>query len=61
MATVEWTPESVSELIALYEDRPCLYNTKAKEYFNRNLRNKSLEEIAKKLGKTGEFCSFLCS
>ena len=54
MATVEWTEGVVSELITLYEERPCLYNTKAKDYFNRDLRRKSLEEIANILGKTGE-------
>ena len=55
MATVEWTEGMVSELITLYEERPCLYNTKAKDYFNRDLRRKSLEEI----GKTGEsWCNF---
>ena len=47
MAAVEWTASSVSELITLYEERPCLYKlkTKAKEYFNRDQRSKALEEM----------------
>ena len=45
MATFEWTEVNVGELITLYEERPCLYNTKSKDYFNRNYRSKTLEEI----------------
>lgn len=54
MATVELTVSAVSELITLYEEKPCLYNTKLKDYFNRDLRGKALQEIADKLGRTGE-------
>lgn len=53
MASFEWTEVNVSELISLYEERPCLYNTKSKDYFNRDHRSKALDEIAKKLGTTG--------
>ena len=41
------------ELINLYEERPCLYNTKCTDYHNRDHRRKSLEEIANKIGTTG--------
>ena len=54
---LEWTEQKVRELIVLYEERPCLYNTKSKEYHNRDLRNKSYEEIASQLGITGNSTS----
>ena len=53
MATV-WTIERVSELIDLWEDRPCLYNTKHTTYFNRDLRSKSLSAIAAAIDLEGE-------
>ena len=56
MATVEfrWTEERIEELIVLFEDRPCLYNTKLKDYFNRDKKKKALDEIAAALGATGK-------
>ena len=42
----KWTEERVDELIMLLEERPCLYNTTLKDYFNRNSKRKALEEIA---------------
>ena len=36
MAT--WSYQKTCELIELYEAHPCLYNTKHKEYHDRNLR-----------------------
>ena len=50
MAAV-WTTAKVVSLIALYEERPCLYETTSKEYFNRDLRNKALQEIVESLGE----------
>ena len=58
MATVEsfeWTEAVVSELI---QERPCLYNTKSPNYFNRDRKNKALDEISKTLGTTGD--AFIC-
>lgn len=37
--------EMTKSLITLYENYPVLYDVKAKEYHNRNLRNKALHEI----------------
>ena len=44
--TYTWTAEKIFELIDLYEERLCLYDTKHKDYFNRDLRGKALAEIA---------------
>ena len=49
-----WTDEQVEHLIALFEERPCLYNTKIKTYFNRDLKKKANEEIAEALSITGK-------
>ena len=38
--------EKTSELIELYEERRLLYNTKDKNYRNRDLRSKALAEAA---------------
>ena len=49
MATVcmkyKWTKERFDQLIALIEERPCLYNTKKKECFNKEKRY-TLDDIA---------------
>ena len=54
MAAV-WTMDKITELIDLYEDYPCLYNTKDKNYHDRDCRNKAVAEIAAKLEITGMF------
>ena len=48
-----WTQEKVEQLIGLYEDRPCLYNTTLKEYHNRDARKKTIEELATILEVSG--------
>ena len=53
MAT--WSYEKTCELIELYEAHPCLYNIKHKEYHDRNLRGKALEEISTALEIPGTF------
>ena len=53
-SSFRWTEEHIDELIALYEDRPCLYNTKSRNYFNRDLRRKALEEIGTAIGSNGK-------
>ena len=60
MAIFNWSEEVVEELISLYEARPCLYDIKSKEYFNRNKRNKALQEIGEALGTTGKMFIFEC-
>ena len=37
-----WSSSRTVELIELYEAHPCLYNTKLKEYHDRNLKSKAL-------------------
>ena len=54
MASLAWTAERVSELIDLYENHPCLYNTKRKDYSNRNARSEAIEAIASTLHVTGK-------
>ena len=49
-----WTDERVEDLIALFEERPCLYNTKIKTYFNRDLKKKAIEDITEAPGITGK-------
>ena len=46
LSMAHWTTEKTEELIGLYEARSCLYNTKLKIYFNRDARQKAIEEIA---------------
>ena len=53
-SSFRWTAEHIDELITLYEDRPCLYNTKSRNYFNRDLRGKALEEIGTAMGINGK-------
>ena len=55
MATVElrWTEERVDNLIVLLDERPCLYNTKLRDYFNRD-KKKAVDEIAAVPGITGK-------
>ena len=53
MAGQVWTADKIAELIDLLGGRPCLYNTKLKEYFDRDARRKAHEEIATALGVTG--------
>ena len=55
MASFEWTAETSDQLISLYEERPCLYNTTLKEYHNRDARKKALEEIATTLKVSGVY------
>ena len=56
MATSErrWTEERIESLITLLEERPCLYNTKIKSYFNRDIKKKALDDIAALLDITGK-------
>ena len=59
MVTVElrWTEERVDNLIVLLGERPCLYSTKLRDYFNRD-KKKALDEITAVLGITGKLHFF---
>ena len=48
-----WTDDRLEFLIDLYKEGPYLYNTKHAEYFNRDMRNKALSDMAKEIGTTG--------
>ena len=53
MASTKGSTERVERLIELYEARSCLYDTKSKEYFNRDKRTKALQEISDALNVPG--------
>ena len=50
-----WTADAISELISHYQERPCLYDTKIKDYFDRDKRSKALAEIAELLKVNGKY------
>ena len=54
MAAVVWSVETIGKLIELYEERSCLYNTKMKEYHDRDLRKKAMDEISTAMEISGE-------
>lgn len=41
-----WTNQSISTLIENYSQQNCLYDTKLTLYHNKNIRQKTLEDIA---------------
>ena len=45
-----WTDERTERVIALFEERPCLFNTKIKDYSNRDKKGKAYDEIANAMG-----------
>ena len=53
-----WSNEKVSELIELYESKPCLYKTTDKDYHNRDLRKKAHAEISEMIGFPGRLYQF---
>ena len=54
-----WNSDRTEQFIALWESKPCLYDTTKEEYHNRNAKKKAKEEIAKALGITGESASLI--
>ncbi len=50
-----WTTEKVTELIDMYKQYSCLYNTKDKDYHNRNLRSQAISNLAKAMGCEGNY------
>ena len=61
MATVElrWMEERVDNLIALLDERPCLYNMKYIDYINRDKKKKALDEIAAVLALQVSYTFFI--
>ena len=41
-----WTDTRIDSLITLLKSHPCLYNTSLKEYINRDLKKKAMENMA---------------
>ena len=48
-----WSDEKQQVLIDIFQEKAYLYNTKHKDYFNRDIRNKVLNEMATEFGTTG--------
>ncbi|KAH8033645.1 hypothetical protein HPB51_014926 [Rhipicephalus microplus] len=46
----EFTHDIESELIALVEERPCLWNSKDIHYHNRHVKEMAMREITERLG-----------
>ena len=40
------------KLADIWPDYPCLYDVRSRDFKNRDLRDKSMQEIAEKLGQT---------
>lgn len=39
------TKEFITEFINIYQSFPCLWQTKSKEYMNKNMKNKAYEKL----------------
>ena len=46
MVEIKWTEKRVDELVTLFEERPCLYNMKPREYPYKNKKTSTLDDIA---------------
>ena len=53
MAAFHRSNAKVEQLIDMLENRECLYNTKSKDYHNRDKRRSATQEIATALTATG--------
>ena len=45
-----WKESTTEKLLQLYRDNPCLYDSKCKDYHNRDTKRKVLEDIARTIG-----------
>lgn len=54
MARLVWSKVNTEELIVVYEENSILWDTKNKEYRNREKKIKILQEISVKFGCTSE-------
>jgi len=50
-----WRDDLVQELIEMYRERTCLYDSKSKDYHNREMKKRCYEEMAEQVGASGEF------
>lgn len=50
-----WKESTTEKLLQLYKDNPCLYDSKCKDYHNRDTKRKVLEDIARSIGVTSKF------
>ena len=57
MATHDVVADIMSEgkIADLWPDYPCLYDVKSPDFKNRDLRERSFQDIAEKVGKSGKF------
>ena len=51
---VRWTREMEGCLVAMWEQRECLYNVASNDYTNRVMKESALGEIARAVGVAGE-------
>ena len=49
-----WSMQKTPRLIEFYEENPCLYNTKEKQYHDRSLKSRVLVEILTALDVSGQ-------
>ena len=59
MAASKWSYGGIEELITEYEKYPWLYNTKLKDYKNRDKKRAAFIAIATAFGKSGELTACL--
>lgn len=43
----EWTREILTDFIEMYRSHTCLWQIKAKEYTNKNLKNRAYDELVR--------------
>ena len=51
----------MQELIEMYRERTCLYDSKSKDYHNREMKKRCYEEMAEQVGSSGEFLGAIAS
>ena len=56
MVELKWTEKRVDEFITPFEERPCFYNMKPREYLNRNK-----ETSARYCDIVGNYCCTIAS
>jgi hypothetical protein len=59
--SINWSVESEEKLVDLWEERPCLYDISCKEYSNRDIKRKALDDIGAALSMPGNLDCILMS
>ena len=49
-----WKESTTDKLLQLYKANPCLYDSKCKDYHNRDTKKRVLEEVARSVGVNSE-------